>query len=263
MLCTVSVAAPPRCGRRTPLELPQVLPQRGPGVFRARYAALLEQGNDLLHKRADVAWPETLPDGEAITADRLDGACQAVGDALGRPNERCRVETDLAGRDVPQGRAPAGQVEAVELAPDALDRPRLDRGGEWLIERVGGQVDLQQRRERRQAGLDRGVGVQRLGPLLGRRVGVADDRLGQEEDLAVLRLPPVLTHTGLEGIVELLHLVGRLATDDDGFGVTGREVLPALRRAGLDDDRASLRRRRGVERTARPVVGALEVDRLY
>ncbi len=35
---------------------------------------------------------------------RRDGARQAVSDALGRPNARRRVETDLAGRDLPQGR---------------------------------------------------------------------------------------------------------------------------------------------------------------
>jgi hypothetical protein len=66
----------------------------------AYHAALLEQGNDLLHERADVARPETLPDSEAIAADRLDGVRQAIGDALGCPNKRCRVETDLAGRDL-------------------------------------------------------------------------------------------------------------------------------------------------------------------
>ena len=58
-------------------------PQHGPGVFRTRHAALLEQRNDLLHKGVDVARPETLPDGEAIAADRLDGAREAIGDALG------------------------------------------------------------------------------------------------------------------------------------------------------------------------------------
>jgi len=79
MPCAVSVAVPlrlavqPRCELRTPLELPQVLPQRGPGVLRACHAALLEQGDDLLHERADVARPEPLPDGEAIAADRLAG----------------------------------------------------------------------------------------------------------------------------------------------------------------------------------------------
>src|SRR5215468_2409931 len=83
----VRLAAQPYGGLRTPLELPQVLPQRGPGVLCTCHAALLEQGDDLLHKRADVARPETLPDGEAIAADRLDGVRQAIGDALGRPNE--------------------------------------------------------------------------------------------------------------------------------------------------------------------------------
>ena len=83
-----ALAVQPRCELRTPLELLQVLPQRGPGILRTRHAALLEQGDDLLHERADVARPEPLPDGEAIAADRLDGARQAIGDALGRPNER-------------------------------------------------------------------------------------------------------------------------------------------------------------------------------
>src|SRR5437016_2202326 len=73
MPCSVSVSVPlrpavqpRRGGLRTPLQLPQVLPQRGPYLLRSCHAALLEQGDNLLHKRADVARPETLPDGEAI-----------------------------------------------------------------------------------------------------------------------------------------------------------------------------------------------------
>ena len=140
-----------------------MLPQRGPGVLRACHAALLEQRDNLLYERANVARPETLPDGKAIAADRLDGARQAISNALGRANERHGVETDLAGGDLPQGRSPAGHVELVELATDALGRPPLQRSGERLIERVGGQIDLQQRRQRCQAGLDRRLGVQRVG----------------------------------------------------------------------------------------------------
>ena len=159
------------------LELLQVLPQGGPRVLHARHAALLEQGDDLFHERADVARPEPLPDGEAVAADLLHGARHVVGDALGRPDERQGVEADLAGCDLPQGRGPAGHVELVELAADALGRPPLERVRQRLIERIGGQVNLQQRRERRQAGLDRRVGVQCVGRLLRRLVGVADDRL--------------------------------------------------------------------------------------
>src|SRR5262249_37094609 len=43
------LAAQPHGGLRTPLELPQMLPQRGPGVLCTCHAALLEQGDDLLH----------------------------------------------------------------------------------------------------------------------------------------------------------------------------------------------------------------------
>ena len=88
-----------------------------------------------------------------------------------------------------------------------------------------------------------------------------DDRLGEEEHLAVVRIAALLLHPGLERVVVLLHLVHRLPGDDDGLGVAGGEVLPAVRRARLDDDGAPLRRRRGVEGPARAVVRALEVDR--
>jgi hypothetical protein len=88
------------------------------------------------------------------------------------------------GGDLPQGRGPAGDVELGELAAEALRRPRLERGGQRRIKGVGGQVELHQRRERCQAGLDGRGGVQRVGPLLRRLVGVRDDGLGQKEDLA-------------------------------------------------------------------------------
>ena len=93
----------PRDELRTPLEFPQVLPQRGPHVLSTRYAALLEQRDNLLYERTNVARPETLPDGKAIAADRLDGARQAVSNALRCANEWHGVETDLAGGDLPQG----------------------------------------------------------------------------------------------------------------------------------------------------------------
>jgi hypothetical protein len=64
-----------------PPELPQVFAQRRPRVLGAGRSALLEQRDDLLHERADVAGPDPLPDGEAVAADRLDGARQAVDDA--------------------------------------------------------------------------------------------------------------------------------------------------------------------------------------
>src|SRR5438309_9100232 len=122
-------SAPPPPRPYPPLEFLQVLPQRPPRVLPPRHAAVLEQRHDLLHERADVARPQPLPDGEAIPADRLHGARHTVGDALGRPNERERVETDLASGDLPQGRGPAGDVELGELAAEALGRPRLERGG--------------------------------------------------------------------------------------------------------------------------------------
>ena len=71
--------------------------------------------------------------------------------------------------------------------------------------------------------------------------------LREEEDLALVGVAPLLLHPGLERIVVLLHLVHRLPGHDDGLGVAGREVLPPVRGAGLDDDGTPLRRRRGVE----------------
>ena len=124
-----------------------MLPQRGPFVFGAHGSALLEQRDHPLHERADVARPDALPDGEAVAADRVDGSGQLVGDALRRPDIGLRIDADLAGRDVPQRRRPPGQVEAIELAADALDRPRLDRAGQRLIEIVGREIGLQHRRQ--------------------------------------------------------------------------------------------------------------------
>ena len=85
--------------------------------------------------------------------------------------------------------------------------------------------------------------------------------LVEEEDLALVGVAPLLLHPGLERVVVLLHLVHRLPGHDDGLGVAGREVLPPVRGAGLDDDGTPLRRRGGVEGAARAVVRALEVDR--
>ncbi len=124
-----------------------MLPQRRPLVFGSHGSALLEQRDDLLHERADVARPDALADGEAVAADRVDGSRQLVGDALRRPDIGLRVDADLPGRDVPQRRRPPGQIEPVELAADALDRPRLDRTGQRLIEIVGREIGLQHRRQ--------------------------------------------------------------------------------------------------------------------
>src|SRR6266567_8407183 len=91
----VGLSAPGISGPSAPpplLEFLQVLPQRPPRVLLARHAVVLEQRHDLLHERADIAGPQPLPDREPITADRLHGADHTVGDALGRPNERQRVE---------------------------------------------------------------------------------------------------------------------------------------------------------------------------
>src|SRR5207237_7646578 len=63
-------------------------------------------------------------------------------------------------------------------------------------------------------------------------VGIADDRLREEEDLALVGVAPLLLHPGLERILVLLHLVHRLPGDDDVRGVAGLEVLPPA--AGAD-----------------------------
>jgi hypothetical protein len=86
-----------------------------------------------------------------------------------------------------------------------------------------------------------GIGVQLVGAPLGRLVGIADDRLGEEEDLALVGVAPLLLHPSLERIVVLLHLVHRLPGHDDGLGVAGREVLAPVRSAGMDDEGTPLR----------------------
>ena len=149
-----------------------------------------------------------------------------VGDALRRADVGLGVDADLSGGDVPQRRRSPGHVEAIELAADALDGSGLDRGGQRLVEVVGRQVHLEHGRQRRQPGLHRRIGVQLVRAPLGRLVGIADDRLREEEDLALVGVAPLLLHPGLEHIVVLLHLVDRLPGHDDGLGVAGREVLP-------------------------------------
>ena len=62
----------------------QVLPHVSP-LHRSRHAALLEQGDDLLHERTDLARPEPLPDGEAVAADRLDGRARPSATRWGVP----------------------------------------------------------------------------------------------------------------------------------------------------------------------------------
>src|SRR5688572_29905134 len=66
-------------------ELAQVLAQRRSGVFRADDPALLEQRDDLLHERANVARPDALANGEAVAADGVDRLRELVGDALRVP----------------------------------------------------------------------------------------------------------------------------------------------------------------------------------
>ena len=176
--------------RAAPLEFLQVLPERPPRVLLTRHAAVLQQRYDLLHEWADIAWPQPLPDREPIAADGLDGAGHTVGDVLRGANEGQRVEADLPGGDLPQGRGPAGHVEFGELAAEPLGRARLEGSGQRRIEVVGRQVELHQRRERGQPRLDGGGSVQRVGPLLRCLIGVGDDGLGQKEDLARLRGPP-------------------------------------------------------------------------
>src|SRR5262249_10855941 len=108
-----------------PLEFAQVLPQRRPGVLHARHATALQQGDHMLYKRAHIARPEPLPNGKTIAADRLHGACHAVGDALSRANEGQGTETDLADGDLAESRYPTRCVELGELAAQALRRPLL------------------------------------------------------------------------------------------------------------------------------------------
>ena len=83
------------------LKFLQVIAQHGPGVFCAHHPTLLKQGNDLIHKGAHIARPETLPDGKAVAADGLHRTGKTVRNAFGRTNERGRVEADFASRDFP------------------------------------------------------------------------------------------------------------------------------------------------------------------
>src|SRR5215470_7566656 len=111
------------------LELSQVLAERRARVLGAHGAPLLEQRDDPLHEGLDVAGPDALADGEPVAAHRVDGLRQLVGDALRRADVGLGVDADLAGGDVPQRRRASRHVEAVELAANALDGPRLDRAG--------------------------------------------------------------------------------------------------------------------------------------
>src|SRR6185312_2298614 len=108
------------------LELPQVIPQGRARVLGTHRAPLLEQRDDLVHEGLDVARPDALADGEAVAPHRVDGPRQLVGHPLRRADVGLGVDADLAGGDVPQRRRAPGHVEAIELAADALDGPRLD-----------------------------------------------------------------------------------------------------------------------------------------
>ena len=102
------------------MSLEFLFPQCPPRVRRPHHAAPLEQRHDLLDERVDIAGPQPLPDREPIAANGLHGAGHTVRDALGRPNEGQRVEADLAGRDLPQGRGPARDVELGKLTAEPL-----------------------------------------------------------------------------------------------------------------------------------------------
>ena len=82
----------------------------------------------------------------------------------------------------------------------------------------------------------------------------------QLRDLDVLGIAAEARHVGLElGVVALAGLEARI-DDEDQLAPSRPEALAAAALAGLDDDRAALRRARHGERPARAEVAALVVE---
>src|SRR6185312_3977029 len=89
--------------------------------------------------------------------------------------------------------------------------------------------------------------------------GLADNRIDQEQDLAIAGLTAgrdhVLVHVGAIGA----HCLNALGVDQDRLGVRRGKLAAARRAASLGDDRLALRRRAGVQRPARAEILALEI----
>ena len=96
--------------------------------------------------------------------------------------------------------------------------------------------------------------------LLGLFDGLAEDRIDQEQHLAVGGLAALRHHVLVHVLAIGLHRLDALGVDDDGVGVGGGELAAARRAAGLGDHRLALRRRPGVQRPARAEILALVID---
>ena len=135
-------------------------------------------------------------------------------------------------------------------------------------EHLGGQrpVQLQQARRhlQRLGQLGQAVGrgdqlFQLVAERAGLGLGRADHRHDARQDLELAGVPAEPAGPPLHVRVELLAVGQGLLRGEDRLGVAGRELPAVLRRPGLHQQRAALRRAGHVQRAADPEVAALVV----
>lgn len=80
------------------------------------------------------------------------------------------------------------------------------------------------------------------------RVVVADDHADALEDAQVVRLAPLFHQLPLHVLIKILRLLQRVVMGEDRIGVLGRQPFSVFRGAGLEQDRAALRRAADVQR---------------
>ncbi len=199
-------------------------------------------------------------DHESVGGPGVEPLLHRVGDVIGRTDH-----VALGARTVPASDLADGQLLALgelhDLAVMAFHANHFERR-ERTVEVVLREIDVDVVRQAGQAGLV--VDEFEKSLVLGHRVADvgADDSGGGGQDLELLGIPAVGGRAPLHVLVKVNGTLERLVAAEHDVGPAGGEVASRRRRAGLHDDRVSLRRPGHAERPLYLEETALVVDRL-
>ena len=233
---------------------PQVLPQGRAPVFGPVQAAPLQHRHHVAAEILEHAGEDGRPDDEAVAGAGGEVVLELVGDAL-------------AGADQQVARLAGGLGEAELLLRHQLQHPVV-RAGDALValgagDLLGGLVPGEVGAD--QAGIQHALGLgvdQRLQVgvfLLGDRLGLADHHGEGGQHLAGLRRAAVCRQAGLDVVVEGDGVGLAVRRAEDHLRPARGEFAAALGGAGLQEDRAALRRARDGQRAAAADEAAREV----
>ena len=134
------------------------------------------------------------------------------------------------------------------------------RGSERLVHAFSCKIEIERFREQRQR-VDLERQLLDLRPLvLGFRLGGRRHGVDEVGDLDVVRIAAEARHLGLERSVIAPADFDARINHEDHFAPARAKYLAAAARAGLDDDRVTLRRARHRERPARAEIAAFVIE---